>query len=121
MAVCAFPVKTAVTEAVSAARVPCRVPEVVATSIATVPGRISTLSVGAKHAYACGVATKENVAKGTGDLASAFIAAGWELGRTGAALDAVIVANAGSSEIDLNAAERSWIKVAPLPTQKIDA
>lgn len=101
-------------EALSAAR-SLGVRNVIATSIPSAAGSLLTIAIDANRATTCEVARRSHVPNGTGDLLSALIAGGWQLGRAVAAIEALLTASTGFDELKLATCNRTWMTAPALP------
>jgi pyridoxine kinase len=94
---------------------------VIATSIPTDTGSLLTIQVDANRATACEVARRARVPNGTGDLLSALVAAGWQLSRAVAAIDAVLDASDGQDELQLTTGNNAWTTTPALKEMTLNS
>ena len=95
-------------------------PEVIATSIAATDHSLLTLQVAKANGVFCRVQRRVSAPNGTGDLLSGLIAGGFSLGRAVAAVDAVLSASLGFSELKLSQSRDAWLAAKPITETNID-
>jgi len=92
---------------------------VFATSIPLGGDKLLTMQIEPANAFGCQVTRQEHVPHGTGDLLSALLLAGQALGQAVASVDAAIDQSRGYDELQLIAAQKTWLSAPAFPEQPI--
>ena len=94
--------------------------KVIATSIPSLDDTLLSLQVTQANGVFCRIPRRASAPNGTGDLLAGLIVGGFTLGRAVAAVDAVLSASQGFSELQVSQARNSWISAAAIPEVPLD-
>lgn len=95
------------------------IPHVIAKSVPTGSDLIANIDITPQAKSLVTIPKLAGVPKGTGDMFSGLIAAGWTLPRASAALQSAINASLGADHLAIIPTAQQWLSAAPLDTTRL--